>query len=123
MTFISKLAAAVAAVAMTRVKSEPEHLDGAQRGGSTAGGRRKQSKPIRVFMDIDGDAPATATSADDVVPDTLLDASTARADAELDMDVDSALSAVPDTQAYTVNDDSQHSNDAASNAAATTINS
>ena len=94
---------------MTRVKSEPEHLDGAQRGGgNAAGGRRKQSKPIRVFMDIDADAPAAVTAAADEGTDSLIENSVARSDPELDMDVDTALPMVDTPPAFAPRDESQN---------------
>lgn len=71
---------------MTRVKAEPEHVDSLNRGA--AGGRRKQSKPIRVYnIDTDvSNAPAGAAMADE-----------APADADThDMDVDSAPASATD---------------------------
>ena len=68
---------------MTRVKAEPEHVDALHRG--TAGGRRKQSKPIRVF-NMDADVTSAPVSADAAAM-----ADEAPADADMhDMDVDHA---------------------------------
>ena len=66
---------------MTRVKSDPEHVDPLHR--VAAGGRRKQSKPIRVF-NVDPDSANNAPVAEGAMADE------APADADVDMDVGEA---------------------------------